>query len=81
MERHSRLDRLLYLICTGGGGSGAAMSLLKEKMGLSQAALHVLRTTLDTTITNQILLHTLVPPIIFAVFFGFATQKSKAVLT
>lgn len=57
MERHAGLDRLLYLVCTGGLGK-----TLNEKMGLSQAALHVLRKTMSHETANQMLMHTLAPP-------------------
>eukprot|EP00934_Nitzschia_sp_Nitz4_P001698 Nitzschia sp. Nitz4//scaffold160_size51814//6417//15104//NITZ4_006908-RA/size51814-augustus-gene-0.69-mRNA-1//-1//CDS//3329537839//1698//frame0 len=58
MDRHSGLDRLLYLVCTGGG---AASSLL-QRMGISQAALAVLRNVLAPDRIHEILLHTLAPP-------------------
>jgi hypothetical protein len=57
MERHAGLDRLLYLVCTGGLGK-----TLDEKMGLSQAALHVIRQTMSPELANQMLMHTLAPP-------------------
>jgi hypothetical protein len=57
MERHAGLDRLLYLVCTGGLGK-----TLDEKMGLSQAALHVIRQTISPELANQMLMHTLAPP-------------------
>jgi hypothetical protein len=57
MERHAGLDRLLYLVCTGGLGE-----TLDERMGLSQAALHVLRSTMSPEMANQMLMHTLAPP-------------------
>lgn len=57
MERLNGLDRLLYLVCTG----GAAISL-QEKLGLSQAALCVIRTTLPEDQAKEIVLHTLAPP-------------------
>jgi chromosome segregation ATPase len=57
MERHAGLDRLLYLVCTGGLGA-----TLKEKMGISQAALHVIRKTVSEESASQMLMHTLAPP-------------------
>jgi chromosome segregation ATPase len=57
MERHAGLDRLLYLVCTGGLGK-----TLDDKMGLSQAALHVIRQTMSPELANQMLMHTLAPP-------------------
>jgi hypothetical protein len=58
MDRHSGLDRLLYLVCTGGGTA----TTVDERLGLSQAALAVLRQVLDADRIHQILLHTLAPP-------------------
>lgn len=57
MERIFGLDRLLFLVCTGGLGA-----TLEEKMGISQAALHVIRKTLGAKTANQMLMHTLAPP-------------------
>ena len=57
MERHAGLDRLLYLVCTGGLGTD-----LKEKMGISQAALHAIRKTVTAESANQMLMYTLAPP-------------------
>ena len=58
MERHAGLDRLLYLVCTGGGNAQTYF----EKIGLSQAALAVLRQTLYRERIHGLLLHTLAPP-------------------
>ena len=58
MERHAGLDRLLYLVCTGGLGSN-----LKERMGISQAALHVIRKTISKDTASEMLMNTLAPPI------------------
>ncbi|CAB9510979.1 Inherit from KOG: Kinesin family member [Seminavis robusta] len=57
LERHAGLDRLLYLVCTGGFGTS-----LMEKMGISQAALHVIRQTVSVESANQMLMYTLAPP-------------------
>jgi len=57
MERHAGLDRLLYLVCTGGLGS-----TLEEKMGISQASLHVIRQTITAETASQMLMDTLAPP-------------------
>jgi hypothetical protein len=58
MKRHNGLDRLLYLVCTG----GTASNILDEKLGLSQAALAVIRNTLPSDQAKEIVLHTLAPP-------------------
>jgi hypothetical protein len=58
MDRHAGLDRLLYLVCTGGGNA----QTYQEKMGTSQAALTVLRNTLNGERIYELLLHTLAPP-------------------
>lgn len=57
MERHAGVDRLLFLVCTGGRGQ-----TLAEKMELSQSALHVIRRTLTDAAANEMLMHTLAPP-------------------
>ena len=56
LERHHGVDRLLYLVCTGGAAPQ------KSKMGLSQAALYVLRQTLTPKEVQDILTHSLAPP-------------------
>eukprot|EP00980_Cylindrotheca_fusiformis_P000847 scaffold221_cov120-Cylindrotheca_fusiformis.AAC.8 len=58
MDRHAGLDRLLFLVCTG----GANAKTYEEKMGTSQAALAVLRKILDGDRIHELLLHTLAPP-------------------
>jgi chromosome segregation ATPase len=58
MTRHSGLDRLLYLVCTGGGTADQ----FDEKLGLSQSALAVLRQTLSGEAIHDILIRTLAPP-------------------
>jgi hypothetical protein len=57
MHRHNGLDRLLYLVCTGGSSEKFG-----EKLGLSQSALHVIRKTLPDDAAKEILMHTLAPP-------------------
>mmetsp|Transcript_15187 Transcript_15187/g.25224 ORF Transcript_15187/g.25224 Transcript_15187/m.25224 type:complete len:2554 (+) Transcript_15187:278-7939(+) len=57
MQRHNGLDRLLYLVCTGG-----ASTKFKEKLALSQSALHVIRQTLSDDTAKEIVMHTLAPP-------------------
>jgi chromosome segregation ATPase len=57
LARHNGVDRLLYLVCTGGGAASE-----KHKMGLSQAALYVLRQTLSPQGRQDILTHSLAPP-------------------
>ena len=58
MDKHHGLDRLLYLVCTGGG---TAMNH-DERMGISQAAVAVLRRTLTTDRIHELLMNTLAPP-------------------
>jgi hypothetical protein len=58
MSRHSGLDRLLYLVCTGGG----IADNFDEKLGLSQSALAVLRQTLSGETIHDILIRTVAPP-------------------
>jgi chromosome segregation ATPase len=57
MQRHNGLDRLLYLVCTGGASTD-----FKEKLGLSQSALHVIRRTLSDEVAKETVMHTLAPP-------------------
>jgi hypothetical protein len=58
------MDRVLYLVCTGGGMGNASFGrTLQEQLGISQAALHVLRNTLDAERIQQLLLHSLAPPL------------------
>lgn len=57
MERHAGLDRLLYLVCTGGLGT-----TLEEKMGVSQGSLHVIRKTVSLEAASQMLMYSLAPP-------------------
>lgn len=59
MERVGGLDRLLYLVCTGGGSSSDED--WEHKVALATSATHVLRTTLDAAVANEMLLHTLAP--------------------
>jgi chromosome segregation protein len=58
MKQHFGVDRLLYIVCTGGGST----SKWEAKLGMSQAALHVLRQTLPEDEAREILTHTLAPP-------------------
>lgn len=58
MDRLSGLDRLLYLVCTGGGISDT----FKDKLGISQSALAVLRQNLSRDRIHDILMRTLAPP-------------------
>jgi hypothetical protein len=58
MDRLSGLDRLLYLVCTGGGISDN----FKDKLGISQSALAVLRQNLSKDRIHDILMRTLAPP-------------------
>jgi len=58
MDGLSGLDRLLHLVCTGGGIS----STFKEKLGISQSALAVLRRSLSGDRIHDILMRTLAPP-------------------
>ena len=57
MDRHNGLDRLLFIVCTGG-----APEQFVDKLGLSQAALYVLRKTLPPEQAKEIIMHTLAPP-------------------
>ena len=57
MDRHNGLDRLMFIVCTGG-----APDTFKGKLGLSQAALHVLRETLPPDRAKEIVMHSLAPP-------------------
>ena len=57
MDRHNGLDRLLFIVCTGG-----APESFSDKLGLSQAALHVLRKTLPQDRAMEIVMHSLAPP-------------------
>ena len=58
LQQHSGLDRLLYLVCTGGLGQDKT-----EKLSISLAALHVLRQSLTPDQTHEILLATVAPPL------------------
>lgn len=58
MENRKLLDGLLRLVCTG----GTIAESLEEKMGVSQAALHVLRKTMPAEVASEMLMHTLAPP-------------------
>jgi len=58
MQRHNGLDRLLFLVCTGG-----ITDKLHQKIGLSQSALHVIRQLVTDEMANEIVIHTLAPPI------------------
>jgi len=59
MQYHNGLDRLLFLVCTGG-----ATDNLDQKIGLSQSALHVIRQLVTDEMANEIVMHTLAPPIL-----------------
>jgi len=58
MDRVSGLDRLLYLVCTGGGVS----ETFGDKLGISQSALAILRQCLSGNRIHDILMCTLAPP-------------------
>lgn len=62
-----RLDRLLYLVCTGGSAvttdDESTQLALEEPLTLSQSALHVIRVTLSSKCKTQLLLHGLAPSI------------------
>jgi hypothetical protein len=58
MNRHNGLDRLMYIVCTGGQGT-----TVEEKFQLSQSALHIIRKTLPDSVSHEIVMHSLVPPI------------------
>jgi chromosome segregation ATPase len=58
MDHLSGLDRLLSLVCTGGGISDK----FDDKLGLSQSALAVLRQSLSGDRIHDILMRTLAPP-------------------
>jgi hypothetical protein len=58
MDRLSGLDRLLYLVCTGGGISDT----FEDRLGISQSALAVLRQSLSGDRIHDILMRTLAPP-------------------
>jgi len=58
MDQMNGLDRLLNVVCTGGG----LATDLKERMGCSQSAIHVLRHILDPDRIHTLLLYTLAPP-------------------
>ena len=58
MDQMNGLDRLLNVVCTGGG----LATSLQDRMGCSQAALHVMRKILEPTRIHTLLLHTLAPP-------------------
>jgi hypothetical protein len=58
VNRHNGLDRLMYIVCTGGQGK-----TLEEKFQLSQSALHVIRKTLPNSVSNEIVMHSLAPRI------------------
>lgn len=58
MDHLSGLDRLLYLVCTGGEVS----EKFDDKLGLSQSALAVLRQSLSRDRIHDILMQTLAPP-------------------
>ena len=58
MDHLSGLDRLLSLVCTGGGISDK----FDDKLGLSQSALAVLRQSLPGDRIHDILMRTLAPP-------------------
>ena len=55
--RPDTLDRLLYLVCTGGQGES-----LDDKLALSQSALHVIRQVLSPEMTHDMLLRAMAPP-------------------
>ena len=58
MDRLSGLDRLLYLVCTGGGISES----FEDKLVISQSALAILRQCLSGNRIHDILMCTLAPP-------------------
>ena len=58
MSRHSGLDRLLFLVCTGGG----IAEQFDEKLGISQSALAVLRHNLSGDTIHDIMMRTIAPP-------------------
>jgi Uso1 / p115 like vesicle tethering protein, head region len=57
MDRHAGLDRLLYIVCTGGGRG----QHLEDRLKLQQSAIHVIRKTLPSNVANQMLLQVLAP--------------------
>ncbi|GKY97940.1 hypothetical protein MPSEU_000752000 [Mayamaea pseudoterrestris] len=59
-----RLDRILYLVCTGGsaGEDSGAQQHFREQLGLSQSALHCFRKSLSAEQCNELLLYSLAPP-------------------
>lgn len=56
MDRHTGLDRLLFVVCTGGRGQ-----TIQERMQLQQSALHVIRQTLSSKMASQMLLYAQAP--------------------
>jgi len=58
MDNLSGLDRLFFIVCTGGGISDK----FDDKLGLSQSALAVLRQSLSGDRIHDILMRTLAPP-------------------
>ena len=71
---HSGLDRLLYLVCAAGGrwstlGESSSTTTTKsaslnDALALSESALHVIRRTLPEPAANEMLMHTLAPPMV-----------------
>jgi hypothetical protein len=59
LQKHAGLDRLLYLICTGNGGSSSTEELRSR---IRASSLYVIRRTLPQTVKSEMLLHTLAPP-------------------
>ena len=57
VTRPDTLNRLLYLVCTGGQGESLA-----NKLALSQSALHVIRQVLTAEMTHEMLLQAMAPP-------------------
>jgi hypothetical protein len=56
MNRYNGIDRLLFVVCTGGRGQ-----TMHEKTQLQQSALHIIRKTLSAEMANQMLLYTQAP--------------------
>jgi hypothetical protein len=56
------LDRIMYLICVGGGGGGDGIAL-HEMTQMTLYALGVLRSSLNAPQASLMVLHTLAPPV------------------
>lgn len=57
VQKHVALDRLLYLVCTGGIGCTT-----KDQLRISTAALHVIRRVLTGERAQELLMLTMAPP-------------------